>query len=122
MSSPNDSTQVLVVDDQPAMVKIITRILELNAVTYEVFVDPELALARIQSGVPFAILFADYKLSSELSGSDLVRAAQQVDPAIRCILTSGNVGAIDTDGMAPLPELLQKPFSMHELKAVLAIT
>ena len=109
------------VDDQPAMVKIITRILELNAISYEVFTDPQLALARIQSGVPFAILFADYKLSSELSGSDLARAAQRVDPAIRCVLTSGDVGAIDTDGLEPLPELLQKPFSMQELKTILSI-
>jgi CheY-like chemotaxis protein len=81
------------------------------------------AIAVLQSDTPIDLLFTDMILPGGIGGSELARAAEQLRPGIRILLTSGytQTKALPTgsDGSTSLP-LISKPYTKAELAERLA--
>jgi DNA-binding NtrC family response regulator len=106
--------RVLVVDDEPGIVRIVTRLLEDNGYEVIAAASPREALAKVDGGQPVDVVVSDVVMP-EMSGPELVRQVQEHAPSTAAVLMSGYTGA------GTLPEsipFLTKPFSAAELLAI----
>jgi putative two-component system response regulator len=83
-----DSGQVLIVDDDASAATLNSTILETVGYAVTVFGLPSDLLGAIRVGVPTVIL-TDFHMP-EMSGLDLARKAQEVDPDVKVILATGS--------------------------------
>ena len=108
---------VLVVDDEPAIGRIIGRILQDHDVT--VLTDATEALALLEDGAHFHIIFSDL-IMPEMSGPEFFNelTARFPDAAARVVFISG--GAFTPNAQAFLDnvsnDVLEKPFSRQEVR------
>ena len=79
--------EVIIVDDDPSAVAMNTAILEAAGYKVMAFDLPSKALLRIAEGVP-AVLVTDFVMP-EMSGLELTRKAQEIDPEVKVILLTG---------------------------------
>ncbi len=120
------SGMVLVVEDDTDVRELV--LAQLQDLGYDVVAaanGPE-ALELLDKGVPeIDLMLTDVIMPGGLSGVELVRAARQLRPALRAVLTSGYVagslpGASTSDEIESLDlPLLSKPYSQDELARVL---
>jgi signal transduction histidine kinase len=113
--------RVLVVEDAPAMLQFVSA--QLLSLGYEVtaVADGPDAVALLRKDNAFDVLFTDIVLPRGMSGVELARAAQAINPDLKIVYTSGYAeevfqqhGRIDAD----IP-LLRKPYRRKELADVL---
>lgn len=119
-SAPRPACRVLVVDDDPAVLKVAHRVL--MTLGYEVTAAPggQDALAAVEQGPPPDIVLTDVTMP-EISGPELARRLRQRYPAMPVAFMSGyardellHQGQIGVE--APL---IHKPFVATDLRAVL---
>jgi two-component system C4-dicarboxylate transport response regulator DctD len=79
--------EVIIVDDDPSAVAMNTAILEAAGYKVMAFDLPSKALLRIAEGVP-TVLVTDF-IMPEMSGLELTRKAQEIDPEVKVILLTG---------------------------------
>jgi CheY-like chemotaxis protein len=105
------ATIVMVVDDEPSMVELERRILELAG--YQVLQassGPD-ALARLAEGIPLDLLIADLHMPG-LDGMAMVRRVRATRPQLKVLFVTGHV-----DRLMEAPRLwvseafLEKPFT-----------
>lgn len=110
---------VLVVDDEPAIVRIAQRCLERRG--YRVAtagdVDGALAALRRTPGTPI-LLLTDLSMPDR-SGEELVRQARLDHPGLRILVMSGYGPTLDVDrlGGPAVASILNKPFRAADLDA-----
>lgn len=118
---PPSNACVLVVEDNPAVGRLLQTALERKGYRAPLFTDPLAALEYVaveNQSVHIAIV--DYTLPN-LTGVDFAKQLRDSQPAARVILTSGrNISAQSSD-IASLPgvAILQKPFQLAELNRVI---
>jgi CheY-like chemotaxis protein len=81
--------------------------------------NAEAALAVLRKGEPIDLLFTDIIMPGRLDGTGLARAARQLRPHLKVLLTSGFAKAALEAG-PPSPDirnLLSKPYRKAELAA-----
>ncbi|KZD06347.1 CHASE domain-containing protein [Oceanibaculum pacificum] len=112
---------VLVVEDDPALRRLVTH--ELTNLGYKVRAaeNAVTALEVLESGDQIDLVFSDVVMAGKLDGLDLARLVQSRWPAIKVVLTSGFPDAkLDEDvALIRSVRLLSKPYRKAELSALL---
>ena len=117
---PTGRETVLVVEDNEQMRQTATA--QLTSLGYRVVEaeNGQAALAVLDRGNHFDLLFSDVVMPGEPDGYGLARIARERRPGIRVLLTSGFPGdALSRDGRADDLPLLGKPYRKEELARAL---
>ena len=110
---------ILVVEDNTALRRMV--VLQLTALGYRVreAENAAAALAKLESGEPIDLLFADVVMPGNLDGYELARIVRERWPSRRVVLTSGFPGLSTDRGAARDIPLLSKPYRRNDLARVL---
>jgi signal transduction histidine kinase len=111
---------VLVVEDNPALRKLVT--LQLTNLGYRVreAENAALALGILESGERVDLLFADVVMPGKLDGYELARMVLERWPSIKVVLTSGFPGtSLERGAPAANVPLLTKPYRRNDLARML---
>lgn len=116
---------VLLVDDDRDVRAALGDLLGRWGVHYEAFADADTALARIAGGGRFGLTLADYRLSGDINGLDLIAAivARHPTPHPPAVLITGDfdaalLAAADAHGVP----LLHKPLRPADLRVLLGLS
>jgi PAS domain S-box-containing protein len=115
------SETVLLVEDDPAVLDVVTAMME--ELGYRVLTaqnGPE-ALSLLNRGVPIDLLFTDVVMPHGMSGGELAQRARQMRPKLKILLGSGYSAGISPEAAAAAQDLprLGKPYRQAELAAKL---
>ncbi|MBF0295011.1 MAG: PAS domain S-box protein [Magnetococcales bacterium] len=114
--------RVLLIDDEPQVVKVTARMLELIGFEVEAQEDPELALQRLaREPAVYVALLTDRSMPA-MSGEEVGRRAHALRGDLPVFLCSGFIDAamLNQERLAWLTGTLKKPFSISELEKALA--
>jgi signal transduction histidine kinase/ActR/RegA family two-component response regulator len=108
---------VLVVEDDPAVRKVIVSFLEQQNYRVTAAANSSDALAILDDRGPFDLLLSDVILPGKYSGTELANAIISRQPSMKILLMSGYASDAfeKTAGPSDDANLLQKPFSMGKL-------
>jgi signal transduction histidine kinase/CheY-like chemotaxis protein len=108
---------VLVVEDEPTVRSLTTRMVVRLGYNVAVAEDAASALKLLETDGQIALLFTDIVLPGGMNGAELARKAKQLRPELPVLFTSGYTeNAIIHHGrLDPGVELLEKPFTRHAL-------
>jgi DNA-binding NtrC family response regulator len=116
-----ESRCVLVVDDDAAFLRTLSRLLEKNGYSTLTAQDLDQALAMIESDAP-SVVILDLRLDG-VTAPESVLAIKHVSPSVALILCSGHPAALDDTTSTISPRLihasLHKPFSPDALLGIL---
>ena len=110
-----DGLTVLLVEDQEAVLRVVSR--HFVALGFRVLTaaSAEAALPLLRGGERIDLLFSDVVLPGETDGAALAGLAQNLRPGLRVLLTSGYPG--ESLGAAGRFNLLRKPYLRRALVA-----
>jgi PAS domain S-box-containing protein len=118
---PRSRARILVLDDEPAVAKVIVRLLSDHDVSVET--DGRAALSRIAKGEKFDVIFCDLMMP-ELTGADVYDSIHSADPGLAAkmvFLTGGAFSPRISEFLRHVPNrVLDKPFSAEKLRAAIA--
>lgn len=110
---------IFVVDDEPMIGEVVKAILEMEGLQVEVFQDPTLALAALQTSRQPDLLLTDFVMPS-LNGMELIEQAKKAKPSLKTMLFSGNFGSEIMRYYPVKPDqFLSKPFQPKALTAMI---
>jgi CheY-like chemotaxis protein len=113
------SETIFVVEDDP-MVRALASA-QLRGLGYQVIEAErgDTALAMLQQRPDIDLLLSDVTMPGGVSGPQLAKAAQQIRPRLRVLLTSGSgeQAVMDHNDLPPDMPLLSKPYRRAELAA-----
>jgi PAS domain S-box-containing protein len=114
---PVAGTRVLVVEDDPEVCASTLALLAAAGCDAVAVADGESALARLDAGEAYDLLFTDVVLPGAMNGGDLARAAKARQPGIKLLFTSGYTeNAIVHHGRLDAGvEFIAKPYRRAEL-------
>ena len=106
---------LLIVDDEDAVVRVTTRMLERLGYRVTAFGSPRLAIAAIEEAPDvFDLVISDLTMP-EITGLDLAERIRQLRPTIPIVLCSGHAHITPDDRLPLIDGLLQKPFESGDL-------
>jgi CheY-like chemotaxis protein len=114
--------KILVMDDEPAVRKMLLAMLQHLGCTVEVVADGAEAVRAYErekaAGTPFDLVILDLTVPGAMGGRDALRALRTIDPNVRAVVASGY--SADTT-MARFRQegfvgCLTKPFTLEELR------
>ncbi|HEY4266480.1 MAG TPA: response regulator [Micropepsaceae bacterium] len=112
---------ILVVDDEPAILKALQTILTLDGHTVHATVSPHEAIETLRAAdTPFDLTITDQTMPS-MSGPELARAVKAVAPSMPIVLLTGVLltgmpGVSGPDRPPCIDYVLQKPIRLAELR------
>jgi DNA-binding NtrC family response regulator len=110
---------IYVVDDESMIGEVVEVILKLKGFKPKFFVDPELALQSLANEDPKPELLLTDFLMSPMNGMELIERSKQIQPSLKTILYSGNVGEEIMQYYSVKPDgFVSKPFMPKTLVAV----
>jgi CheY-like chemotaxis protein len=109
--------RVLVVEDNAAIGEFATQLLQDLGYRTELACNAVEALARLEAGAAFDIVFSDVVMPG-IGGVELARMVKARWPGVQVVLTSGYSHVLATDANHGFP-LLHKPYSVEELSHIL---
>ena len=111
--------RVLVVDDEPALVRAVARELRQDALVVGVGSLAEaLAVLDEEGADPFDVVLADLELGDGRGTAVLARARERHPAALRVLMTGHGAAAADADPHALVQALLPKPWPLHGVRAL----
>lgn len=119
-SRDTSSLRVLLVEDDPSVLRLVTRLLEYRGAQVRATADGIEALRHLEIE-PFDVLVTDIVMP-RLGGIDVVRTARRRQPEIRVLILSGcrpeesGIHELIKDGCA----FLEKPFSGGDLSSAIS--
>lgn len=107
---------MLVVENEEVVLRLASRLLEGLGYRVLTATSGEEALAMIEAGVPFDVLFADVVLPG-MAGPETYRLARALRPRLRAVFMSGHAATTESESGSPGADVpfLQKPFTRREL-------
>ncbi|MGA3118148.1 MAG: PAS domain S-box protein [Syntrophobacteraceae bacterium] len=116
---PQGPERILFVDDEPAVMKMVTRLLEPLGYKVTHQTDSVSALQVFRSNPDeFDLVITDYAMPI-LTGMDLAKEVRRIRPDMPIMLCTGFSEKITSDSVKKLGmELLMKPYSMREFSEV----
>ena len=112
---------ILVIDDEPAVAKVILRFL--GGLRVSVETDARVALARLASGEVFDVVLCDLMMP-ELTGADVYAAVHAANPRLASrivFLTGGTFSRELTQFLDQVPNaVIDKPFTADQVRAAIA--
>lgn len=111
---------VLVVDDDPLILKVIDSMLSPEGYRVETADDGDKALAKYEPG-KYSLIITDF-LMPVMDGFELARAVKALSPAQPIMLISGFLGTVVDEGRScfDFDFLLGKPFTSEEIQEAVA--
>jgi PAS domain S-box-containing protein len=113
--------RVVYIDDEPALVSMVSRHLEQEGCFVQAFESPSAALDALRAAPhSFDVLITDYNMP-KLSGLEVLRMLGNVRPDKPFVLTSGSVDPhlAERAEAIGVRVVLQKPYSLIELQSVI---
>lgn len=109
--------RILIVEDNPIVMAISKQLLMAHGHVVVSAVNGQQALATLEDEGPFDILFSDIILPDNMSGFDIQREANLLQPGIGSILTTGYIDLTskDTRLLVENSDILYKPYSTNDL-------
>ena len=111
--------RVLVVEDQENVLATVSRMLRALGFSVTPAMTADAAIAHIDTGAPYDLLFTDVVLPGEMDGVGLAEEVALRSPSTRILLTSGftehSLAAQDVTG--PGVDFLMKPYKRQDLQA-----
>ena len=106
---------ILVVDDEPAIVRVCVQVLRSMGHTVHGFTRADEALDHL-TGQAVDLLVVDYKMP-ELNGLDLIRRAWELRPGVRVVMITahGTREVITQANETGVQTVVLKPFTPNEL-------
>lgn len=115
--------RVLAVDDEPALGKVVSRLLAVDGHSVVVTYSVEEAI-EILASAPFDVIISDLGLgpTSDKTGWDLAEHVAAHFPHIRFVLATGWGPQIDptTAAARGVAAIIFKPYKLNELRAIVA--
>lgn len=109
-----DDRMILVVDDQPAVLDVITAYLESAGAEVAASTDPEDALSALKDAPDaWDLLVTDFDMPG-MNGAQLAEAAKTIKPTLPIILVTALAGEAGRSG-ALFASVLPKPIDRHSL-------
>jgi len=108
---------ILCVDDEEALVFLLSRVLERWGYRVSGYTEPHTALAALQSGTTyFDLIITDLSMPG-MSGMEFAREALRLQPMVPIVMISGYIqkNEIDAARAAGIKDILLKPDSVDEL-------
>jgi PAS domain S-box-containing protein len=112
------SEKILLVEDDPTVLALTLDVLTGLGYQVTTATNAAEALAAIQSDMEIDLLFTDVIMPGGVSGLNLARAARELRPGLRVLLTSGFVGEHRISEGREFP-LLDKPYEAAVLASTL---
>ncbi|MEO5331014.1 MAG: ATP-binding protein [Magnetococcus sp. YQC-5] len=115
--------RIMVVDDEPQVVKVIGRMLELLGFAVEGYYDPGLALEHFRHNPSSFVALLTDRAMPEMNGVELGQQVHALNHEIPIFLCSGFIdhAMINTDIHPWLSGILKKPITIMELNKVLSL-
>ena len=114
--------RILVVDDEPAVLHIARRYLEMLDYTVDGYTEPAAALdAFTRSPTSYHLVLTDYSMPG-INGVELAQRIRTIQPGIPIILCTGFGGAVDENAirLVGIAELVNKPYQKQTIAAAIA--
>lgn len=110
-----EESPIVVVDDEPAVLDLLARVLQKEGYPVEAFASAHDALARVARG-RVALLISDIQMP-EMSGIELVRQALEEDPNLATIILTGvgDTGTAVESLRLGIDDYLEKPIAVNGL-------
>lgn len=102
----------MVVDDDSAIVEMMTRMLQMSGYEVEGYTDPEKALSSLRTSRP-DLMISDYHMP-KLNGRQLAERALRMVPHFPVIIATADPDRADVDGLK-IRALLRKPMRFDDL-------
>lgn len=118
-------TRIMVVDDEPNLLEITSRMLTKMGYQVNTFNEGLAALTAYKKakemGQPFAIVIVDIIIKKGISGQEFFRHLRRIDPSAKAIAVSGNVDKANIDELKiqGFHDVLLKPYRFKELEKIL---
>ena len=119
--APSNARRVMYIDDEEALVFLMSRVLQRSGYQVSGFHNPEQALQVLQERAgDFDVVVTDLSMPG-MSGFQLARAIKEVRPDLPVVVTSGYVRPEDREVALEIGvcELVLKPDTVEELAVVL---
>lgn len=115
-SATNTEVLIYVVDDESMIGEIAEITLKLKGFRTKLFSDPELALQSLENSAEKpSLMIADF-LMRPINGIELIEQCKEIQPNLKKILFSGNVGKEILQYYSVKPEaFVAKPFFPNSL-------
>lgn len=115
----NDKLRIMVVDDEPDILAVVTKALKARGLNVVGYTDPAKALQHFeQGGDSFHAIVSDIRMPG-ITGFQLARRVKEVHPKIRIVLMSSfEINKPEFDKVLPSTSVdgfLCKPFKLSEL-------
>ena len=114
------SGNILVVEDDPAVLSLCVDMLSDLGYSCEVATDAAQALERLKGTHHFDVLFSDVVMPGGMNGIELARRAMVLKPDLQILLTSGYLGESARHEPHDFP-LVDKPYQRADLAARLTV-
>jgi DNA-binding NtrC family response regulator len=113
---PDRGVLVYVVDDEPMVGELVATVLEMDGFQFKLFIHPSEALEAFIAANPRpALLLTDFVMPG-FNGMELIEHCKRVQPTLKTILYSGNVGAEVIQRYQVKPDFfIRKPFHSKNL-------
>ena len=102
---------VLVIDDEAALLAIISEVLEEGGYHVVAVPDGPAGLDVIRSGQPIDLLLTDIRLPKGMNGRQVAEAARDIRPQLKVLFMTGHAGTILDESI----EVMIKPFDLNRL-------
>ncbi len=112
------SLRLLVVDDDPAARATIAGLLAEDGHAVESVAGGTSALALLREN-DFDLVVADFQMP-EMTGAELIKAAQKLSRSPRFLLISGFSDSEEIAAASPMTAVLRKPFTIDELRSAVS--
>jgi CheY-like chemotaxis protein len=105
------AARILVVDDEPAVLGLVSKALSIRGYETHAAPSPTMALELATSGPHFDLVLSDV-IMPEMCGPELVKRIAQICPTIAVLLMSGQIAA---EALPMRAAFIGKPFLMKDL-------
>ncbi|MDB5599944.1 MAG: domain S-box-containing protein [Xanthobacteraceae bacterium] len=121
VTSPSGTERILIVEDEQDVLRFVGDQLEKLGYLTRQAADGAAALALLNSGTRFDLLFTDMVLPGRMNGLEIAEAARKLQPGLKVLFTSGySTDVLAQEGLGEQKfRLLRKPYQRHELAAAL---
>jgi two-component system NtrC family sensor kinase len=114
----SDHGNILLVEDNPDIAEVTRASLEETGFRVTHAADARGALAALQSGAAFDLIFSDIVMPGDLNGVDLARIVRSQHPSLPVLLATGYSSVAQT-AMDEGFIILRKPYDTVELNAAI---
>ncbi len=113
------SPKLLAVDDDPLVLRTLQRMLKATRPTWAITGAPDAPTAlRLLGSEHFDVLLTDLDMPG-MRGEELLETALGIDPALTCVVHSGQIEVLKPALRSKLSGVLGKPATMSELSEAL---